>query len=230
LVAGIGAYFYSTTADRLYVHLYNQNRARFTLGGQAVEIEQQTLYPWDGDVHLTVTTEQPTEFELALRIPTWCRDYRLEVNGAAVSAAPERGYVVIRREWKTGDTLKLVLSMPVERMLAHPGIRQDAGCIALQRGPVVYCLEEVDNGARLANVTLPHDAKLSAEFDASLFGGVSVITGEAERAEPANWTTGLYQPESTVEIGRTPFTFKAIPYCFWANREPGEMRVWIRER
>jgi DUF1680 family protein len=229
LVASIGNYFYSTTPDRLYVHLYNQNRVQATLGGSLVQVEQQTNYPWDETVQLIMTVPQPTRLELALRIPGWCDNYRLEVNGAQVSAAPKRGYVVIRREWRTGDRVMLDFAMPVVRMLANPRIRQDAGCVALQRGPVVYCLEEADNGGALANVTLPRDARLSAEFDGSLFGGVMTIKGDGLRVEPANWRGGLYLPEPAVDMARTPVALKAIPYCFWANREPGEMRVWIRE-
>jgi DUF1680 family protein len=113
--------------------------------------------------------------------------------------------------------------------MPNPEIRQDAGNIALQRGPVVYCLEQVDNGSHLANVAVPPESKLTASIDAGLFGGVGIITGEAVRIEPKNWTSGLYRSQSQVEVERKPFTFKAIPYCFWANREPGEMRVWIRE-
>lgn len=229
MVASVGSYFYSTTADTLYVHLYNQNRAQFNLGGHDVQIEQQTEYPWDGKIQLTIQVDQPAQFELALRIPDWCRDYALEVNGANVDATPENGYVRLARQWANGDSVTLLLAMPVERIAPHPQIRQDAGCIALQRGPVVYCLEEVDNGANLANVVIPTDAPLNAAFDTNLFGGVGVITGEAVRVEPKNWPNGLYQPESRLHYARSTFSFKAIPYCFWANREPGEMRVWIRE-
>jgi DUF1680 family protein len=119
--------------------------------------------------------------------------------------------------------------MPIERIASHPEIRQDAGCIALQRGPVVYCLEEADNGPRLANVALPRGTRLTAEFDRDLFGGISVITGDAIRLEPQNWPGGLYQPQSALSYPQSSFAFKAIPYCFWANRQPGEMRVWIQE-
>ncbi len=229
LVASLGRYIYSLAADTLYVHLYNPNRARFSLAGSAVQIEQQTGYPWDGDVHLTVTVDQPTQFTLALRVPGWCRDYHVSVNGARVSEPLTNGYVRLRRTWASGDEVTLSLAMPVERVAPHPLIRQDAGCIALQRGPVIYCLEEVDNGPNLANVALARDACLTPEFDASLFGGVGVITGGAVRLEPANWPGGLYQPQSAVKYANAPLTFKAIPYCFWANREPGEMRVWMRE-
>jgi DUF1680 family protein len=139
------------------------------------------------------------------------------------------GYVRLRRTWASGDEVTLALAMPVERIAPHPLIRQDAGCIALQRGPVIYCLEEADNGPQLANVALPRTARLTPEFDADLFGGVGVISGDAVRLEPANWPGGLYQPQSTVKYVDAPLTFKAIPYSFWANRQPGEMRVWMRE-
>jgi uncharacterized protein len=229
LVASVNQYFYSVTPDTLYIHLYNQNRSEVQLGGQKVQIEQQTHYPWDGEINITLNVDQPTQFELALRIPDWCHDYQLMVNGTAVDADVAKGYARLSRSWETGDTVTLSLAMPVERVMPHPNIRHDAGHVALQRGPVIYCLEEVDNGSQLANVTIPADSKLSASFDPELFGGVGVITGEAVRVEPVTWKGGLYQPQSQLQTTRTSFEFKAIPYCFWANREPGEMRVWVRE-
>jgi DUF1680 family protein len=123
----------------------------------------------------------------------------------------------------------LSLEMPVERIAAHPMIRQDAGQIALQRGPLVYCLEQVDNGPRLANVVLPPDAPLMAVFDDTLPGGAAVIHGTAQRIEPVHWPGGLYQPQDAANLQRTPFEFRAVPYFMWSNREPGEMRVWVRE-
>lgn len=229
MVASVGAYFYATTADTLYVNLYNPNRAQFQLAGSQIQIEQHTNYPWDNDILFSLQVDQPTQFDLALRIPEWSRDFRLTVNGASFSATPVNGYVHIRRKWATGDEVSLSLSMPVERVVSHPHIRQNAGNIALQRGPVVYCLEEADNGPRLANVVVPRDSRITTSLDDSLFGGVGVISGEALRIEPTNWSSGLYKPESDVEYGHSPLTFKAIPYNFWANREPGEMRVWLRE-
>jgi DUF1680 family protein len=228
LVASIGSYIYSTSGETLYVHLYNNNQGNFQVNGINIQIGQETQYPWDGNITLTLQLEQPTEFELALRIPGWCRDYQISINGASLSAKQENGYVRIQRDWTNGDMVSLALSMPVERMTPHPEIRQNAGQIALQRGPIVYCLEEVDNGARLANVAIPRDSKLLAE-NSDLFGGISVIKGEALRIEPKNWSNDMYRPQSTVEQAQTPFTFTAIPYFLWANRQPGEMRVWIRE-
>ncbi len=230
LIASIGSYFYSTTADTLYVHLYNQNHAEFQLGGTAVSLEQQTNYPWDGDIRFKVGVNHPARFNLALRIPGWCHNFRLEVNGQTVEANPVRGYANLAREWANGDEVVLWLDMPVERVAPHPEIRQDAGCIALQRGPVIYCLEEVDNGKHLANIAIPRTAQLTAQFDPDLFNGIAVIKGDAVRIEPSKWPGGLYQPQSQLDYEPTPFSFRAIPYCFWANREPGEMLVWVRER
>jgi len=229
LVASINSYFYTVGGDTLYAHLYNPNRARVNVGGSAVQIEQQTGYPWDGDVHFTIQSDQPATFTLALRVPGWCRDFQVTVNGTRLSEPVMNGYVRLRRTWSNGDTVTLSLAMPVERIAPHPMIRQDAGCIALQRGPVVYCLEEADNWPQLANVAIPRDARLTPEVDSSLFGGVGVITGDAVRVEPASWSNNLYEPQSTLQYANTPLIFKAIPYCFWANREPGEMRVWMRE-
>jgi hypothetical protein len=228
-VASIGGYFYSTTADRLYVHLYNSNTASFSFGGTAVQITQQTNYPWDGSIQMHVSPASPVQFGLALRVPGWCRKFTLSVNGAVQSIQPQNGYVVIDRLWQAGDSVTLTLDMPVERIAPHPEIRHDAGQIALQRGPVIYCLEEVDNGSRLANVAIPADASLQAHFDASLFDGISVISGDAVRIEPVSWPAGMYQAQSLVQVQRQSFQFKAVPYYLWANRQPGEMRVWIRE-
>jgi DUF1680 family protein len=229
IVANVGAYFTSHSADTIYLHLYNHSHVRVTLPAGAVRLDQETNYPWAGDVHLTMRVDQPTPFKLALRVPDWCHDFSLRVNGATTAAQVQRGYAVIDRQWRDGDTVDLALAMPVERMAAHPNVRHDAGCITLQRGPIVYCLEEVDNGANLANLVIPRGAKLSGDVDAALFGGVGVVTGEAYRAEPTAWAGGLYQPQSALQYAQTPVPFKAIPYSLWANRQPGEMRVWLRE-
>lgn len=229
LIASIGQYMYSVSDDQVYVHLYNESRAELTIGAYTANIEQQTRYPWDGAVQILISTGAPLTFDLALRIPAWCRAYTLNVNGMQISDAPRGGYVHLTREWRDGDEVTLMLEMPVERILPHPMIRQNAGQVALQRGPIVYCLEQTDNGAQLANVTLPTNTPLHAAFDEALLGGVGVIEGTAQRLEPALWQGGLYQPQSAVPMTRVPFAFRAVPYYLWCNREPGEMRVWIRE-
>ena len=228
LIASIGEYACSQAGDRVYAHMYQDNAVSLDVGGGEIRLVQETQYPWDGAVRVTANMAQNTAFELALRIPDWCYDYQLSVNGEAQSAAAERGYVILSREWSDGDKVELTLSMPVERVMPHPSIRQTAGQIALQRGPLVYCLEEVDNGARLANVCIAESSALDASFDSELFGGVSVINGQALRIEQAEESAALYRHHSRTGYAKTEFAFKAIPYYLWANREPGEMRVWLR--
>ena len=228
LIASIGEYAYSQAGDRVYVQMYHDNSVTLDLGGGEVRLVQETQYPWDGAVRITVNSAQSVAFELALRIPEWCYSYQILLNGEAQTAATERGYVVLSREWSDGDTVELTLAMPVERVMPHPSIRQTAGQIALQRGPLVYCLEEIDNGSRLANVCIPASSDLDVSFDHEMFGGVSVITGSALRIEAAEESPVLYRHHSQTGYNETAFTFKAIPYFLWANREPGEMRVWIR--
>lgn len=228
LIASIGEYTYSQAGDRVYVQMYHDNAVSLDIGGLGLRLMQETQYPWDGTVRITANTPHKVAFELALRIPEWCCDFELSVNGVAQTARVERGYVILSREWTDGDTVEMTLAMPVERVIPHPSIRQTAGQIALQRGPLIYCLEETDNGPRLANICIPEAAELEAAFKEALFGGVSVIEGEAKRIEPARESAALYRFRSRENLAGQQVKFKAIPYFLWANREPGEMRVWLR--
>jgi DUF1680 family protein len=227
VLAGLGQYFYAVAEDTLFVHLYGQSAAAVELGGQSVQVTQTTDYPWDGTITLKLALDQPAAFKLALRIPGWSRSSSLKVNGQPVQADIIKGYAYLTREWQPGDTVTLELPMPVERVRSHPKVRENAGCIALQRGPLVYCLEEADNGPDLAHRVLPPDAQLTATFEADVLGGVVTISGQAQQIEPVGWDGSLYGVSA---VQARPVPFKAIPYCFWANRQPGEMRVWIRER
>jgi DUF1680 family protein len=228
IMGSLGQYVYSQSDTVAYVHLYVQGQGELDVGGQKVVLEQETCYPWDGQVTVVVRPEKEMSFTLALRMPGWCREATVKVNGQAVEIGPllDRRYIKVERAWKAGDRVSLELAMPVERMEAHPAVREDAGKVALQRGPLVYCLEEVDNGPNLPDLALSRDAPLEARFDEDLLGGVVVITGQAQRCESAGWGEKLYQPvQSTVR----PVPLRAIPYYAWANRAPGEMLVWIRE-
>ncbi len=228
MIASIGEYSYSQSGRRVYAQLYHDNTVSLDVGGSSLSLRQVTEYPWDGRVAFTVGSEQPIQFEFALRIPDWCSDYKLTLNGARQAVSVEKGYALVSREWSDGDKIELILAMPVERVLPHREIRQVAGQVALQRGPLIYCLEEADNGPRLANVCIPSTAELQAAFDGELFGGVTVIEGEALRIEPSPDNSALYRFHSREQVAASTFRFRAIPYYLWANREPGEMRVWLR--
>ncbi|MBI3922008.1 MAG: glycoside hydrolase family 127 protein [Armatimonadetes bacterium] len=224
LLASLGQYVYSTGAVSLYTHLYVGGQATTQVAGQQVTLTQETNYPWDGDVSLRLAVAQPTEFDLMLRIPRWCSQYAISVNGKAVTTTMSRGYVEIRRTWKDGDTAELTLSMPVERVVAHPKVLSDVGKVALQRGPIVYCLEECDN-PNVLSLRVPKQAKLTTRFDKRLLGGMSVVEGEAMSPSMTGWKGKLYTKAEDVKI--KPVRFRAIPYFAWDNREPGAMAVWV---
>lgn len=227
-LASLGQYVYSQSARELWVHLFVAGRSEVRLAGQMVTVEQATKYPWDGRVAIGIAPDRPAVFALDVRIPGWCRDARLAVNGRPLrlNAILRNGYARIRREWKRGDRVDLALAMPVERMEAHPSVRHDAGRVALQRGPLVYCLEEVDNGKDLADLMVPRAARLVARFEPRLLGGVVTISGKALRRDTRDWKGRLYRVEGSSRLRTVPF--KAVPYAMWANRDPGEMVVWIR--
>jgi DUF1680 family protein len=210
------------------VHLYVQGAGQFQLGGQNVTLSQETRYPWDGAVALRVATEQPARFGLRLRLPGWCAAPRLAVNGtpAELAGNVENGYARIEREWQDGDVVTLELPMPAQRVYAHPAIAADAGNVAIQRGPLIYCLEQADQSMPLDRVALPQAAELAASFEPELLGGVVALAGIAQALDDAGWEGVLY---STAAPATQPCTIMAIPYYAWDHRAPGRMRVWVRE-
>jgi len=233
-VPSIPGYVYAIDADGIYVNLYVASTARIRHPKGTVTLKQETRYPWDGTVRITVEPEKPGEFVLSLRVPAWARGktqteglYRLAPSASpppvGITVAGERigtrdmvsGYVRLGRRWQKGDTVELDLPMPVCRVYAHPEVKADAGRVALQRGPIVYCLEGVDNGKHLPHAYLPADATLAAEHRDDLLGGVTVIRakGRIRRNDDAD----------------PPADLLAVPYYAWDHREAGPMMVWIPE-
>lgn len=228
-------YVYATRDDVLFVNLFIGGDATLSLGGRRLALAQATEYPWDGEIALTVSPDRPAAFELAVRIPGWARGeamptdlYRfldgpvaagwaVAVNGETVAGALRDGYVRIRRTWTTGDKVAVSLPMPVRRVVANEAVAEDRGRVALQRGPLVYAIEGIDNGDRVFDLVLPDGASLSVDPRPGLLNGVLVLTGQAEAV-------------SRDAAGRTlpaPRPFLAVPYYAWANRGPGQMLVWL---
>jgi DUF1680 family protein len=228
LFASLNQYLYAQGAAEIVVHHYVSSRARFQIAEQTVELTQQTQYPWDGEINLILTLAQPTAFTLRLRVPGWCRAYAVMVNGAAVEVDTEWGYVAIRRMWQAGDAVNLHLEMPIERVYAHPEVRANKGRVALQRGPVVYCLESADNGRDLDAIVLPRNSSLEAHFIDDLLGGVVVIEGDALREERP-LEAGSEELYVFTPPVRHPCRLRAIPYYAWDNRVSGDLLVWLRE-
>ncbi|MBS4200440.1 glycoside hydrolase family 127 protein [Bacillus sp. FJAT-49732] len=228
LIASIGHYIYTERNDEIFVNLYMGNEAIFDIKDKKVYMNQKTEYPWDGTVSMSVSPEESMKFTIALRIPGWCRNAQLKVNGEKVAIENTvNGYVYLKRTWNPDDQIELILEMPVDRIKAHPSVRENVGKTALQMGPIVYCLEEVDNSPNLPNIFLPKHARLETHFDNELLGGVVVIKAEANRLKESDWGSALYK---AADEKYYPHTLTAVPYYAWCNREPGEMLVWMNEK
>ncbi|MFC5471654.1 glycoside hydrolase family 127 protein [Cohnella suwonensis] len=228
LLASLQDYVFNQTESEIAMHLYAANEAKFLVKGRTATLRTETDYPWNGLIHVRIGLEQATEHTLSFRIPSWCREPRISVNGEDVrlDQVAERGYARLSRMWADGDVVILHWPMTVERMEADPRVHENAGRVALQFGPMIYCLEEADNGGHLTDIRLNPDANLTAEFRADVLGGAVVISGDAERADLTEWQDELYVPVRRKTV-RT--RVQAVPYAFWNNRAPGEMLVWIRE-
>ncbi|MEZ4865149.1 MAG: glycoside hydrolase family 127 protein [Caldilineaceae bacterium] len=234
ILASLGNYFYSTGDHALWVHLYGQNTANVTVNGVAVEVRQVTQYPWDGQIQLTLEPAEARPFTLHLRIPGWCDEYRVTINGAPLrmDLPPQNGYLAITQIWRPGDVVELTLAMPVQSVWAHPAVRQMQGRLALQRGPLVYCLEGVDNDVENLDRIALDPSQISSftpTYQADLLGGVTVLQGPASLIDEEGWDeTLLYRHDQPATTQPTQVT--AIPYSVWDNREAGEMRVWFRSQ
>jgi len=181
LLASIPGYFYSISKDGVWVHLYARSTAHLLFEDMPLTIIQRTEYPWKGLVELILKPWDERLFSLYLRIPGWCRQPGLRINGAPAEAPLIPGsYVELRRTWKDGDKIRLSLPMPVQRILCNPMVSENADRVALKRGPIIYCLEQADNpGVDVWNIVLPEDTRLSCHYEPNLLKGVSVLRGRA---------------------------------------------------
>lgn len=227
LIASLGSYFYTTKPGDLAVHLYGANTASVMLGELAVGVTQETRYPWDGDIALMLNPAEPRRFTLRLRIPGWNREAQISVNDDAVTPEIIKGYAAITREWRAGDVVRLHFPMPVEHIYANPQVGEDAGRVALKRGPVVYCVEEIDNETAPQQMRLDPEAHLQPRYDADLLGGATVLEGKVQRADLSDWSGTLYRTTPPTYVDTT---LTAIPYHLWANRDPAAMAVWLRAK
>jgi len=234
-IASLGGYVAAVQGDKLFVNLYAEGEVTATVGDTKVRLQQITRYPWDGTVDLRVNSENPSRFTLCLRIPGWVEGrplpsdlysyddptparWSLQVNGEPFSVKPAHGYAAITREWKPGDVVTLDLPMPVRRVAGHPKVAATRGQVALERGPVVYAFEGVDNEGTVFDTVLPADATLRAEHQPDLLGGVTVLrVANAQKA----------QRTDSGEVATEVASLTAIPYAVWANRGLSPMTVWV---
>ena len=221
LLPSLPGYMYAVRDDSVYVNLFSSSHVTIAVKDVKVSITQQTDYPWQGAVRIIVQPEEALEFTMNIRIPGWAQNspvpsdlYRyinhtqqsaiFAVNGETVEWTIESGYAHIKRVWQSADIIDLQLPMPVRRVIAHEHVEDDAGKVAIERGPIVYCAEWVDNGGRVSDMVLPDDLPLEAEHHQGLFDGVTIIHGTIAGRE-----------------------ITLIPYYAWAHRGAGEMAVWL---
>ena len=234
-MASVPGYIYAQKQEDIYVNLFIGSKTTFKLQKTSVVLSQQSNYPWEGNVSIQVNPTKKTDFSLCLRIPGWARNqpvpgdlYRyvastpeeivVKVNGKAVAYTTREGYAVISRQWKKGDKVEYTLPMNIHRVEANEKVKDDRRKIAIERGPVVYCLEGIDNNNNLNTIILPDNASLSVKFQPAKLNGINEISGEAIVLEIA--TDGL-----SVLTKKQPFT--AIPYYAWSNRGINQMKVWL---
>jgi DUF1680 family protein len=224
-VPSMPSLMYATEGDQLFINLFASDKARVDVGETTVRVEQQTDYPWKGGVRMTISPEKAATFTVKVRIPGWVRNEvmpgqlynyvneksaqaALTVNGKPVAMKLDNGYAVINRRWQAGDIIDLTLPMSVRRVVASEAVAEDKGKVAIEYGPVVYCVEAADNPA-VSDLTLPDAAALRVAYQPDLLNGVNVITGIVP-----------------TQAGQST-TLTAIPYYAWSNRGVGVMNVWL---
>ncbi|MHC4147752.1 MAG: glycoside hydrolase family 127 protein [Planctomycetota bacterium] len=225
MIASLPGYMYSTSIEGLWVHLYHSSRLNWHLqSGKELTVTQSSAYPWENTVEIMLESAPGGEFSLFLRIPYWTASAKITVNEQRSYVIRKPGsYHEIRRNWNTEDRVKVAFEMPIRAIYSNPNVRENRGRVALQRGPVIYCLESVDHqNISVFDIVLPFDLsdisdRLEAEFEPDTLGGVVTIKGNASAYDRSLANERLYS-----------FTrMKAIPYFAWANRGPSEMTVWI---
>ncbi len=233
-IPSVPGYTYAHKGNDVYVNLFIGGDTAIDTAGNKVKLSQEAEYPWKGAVRITVEPEKSETFAIYVRIPGWARNEpvpsdlyhfadavrdkaSIKVNGKSISPSVERGFARIERQWARGDNIELSLPMPIRRVLAHAEVEADRGKVALQRGPIVFCLEGHDNDGKVTNMVIPDDAKLKAQYQPELLNGVMVLTGTAQMAKRT-------LAGDIIATGKRTFT--AIPYYAWAHRGRAQMTVW----
>ncbi len=225
-IAQVHTYAYGRSDRGVWVHLFGASALDTALpDGRKIKLKQETEYPWDGRVKITIGEVPEGEFSLFVRIPGWVDGATLRVNDKPVDAKPN-SYAELRRVWKAGDAVELVLPLKPRLVESHPLVEETRNHLAVMRGPLVYCLESPDlpKGVTVSDVLLPRDAKLASRFEKAPFGGVAVIECKAETAT-GPWGEQLYREFKPAES--KSIDLKLIPYYAWANRGKSEMTVWL---
>lgn len=205
-IPSVGEYVYATSEDGIWVNLYMENTATIPYRDDLVVVSQKTNYPWNGLINLVIESDVKAPMTLYLRYPSWAKEANLLFNQHRIPYELKDGYLCVTSEFKKGDTITIDFPMTVERIHANPKVKVNEGKVALQRGPIVYCFEEVDNRDVYETMKITKDAKIMAIFDQTLLGGVTKLV-----------------------VHNCHESYTAVPYFSWDNREVGKMKVWVDE-
>ena len=238
LMPSIPGYIYAQKKDIVYANLFISGTASLLVNNQKIQIKQENNYPWDGNLNFTILTEQATAFSMQIRIPGWATNQAIpnnlyhfsnhsnsmvsiNINGKSVNYEIQNGYAILNRLWNKNDVIKVILPMEARRVISDSLLKDNIGKTSLQRGPLMYCAEWIDNEGKTSNIILSKSATISTSFNPNILHGVTVLKSQASQIEISS--NGL-----EVKTITKPFT--AIPYYAWANRGKGEMTVWIPEK
>ncbi len=227
-IAEVGNYMYNIAEEGLYINLYGGNRLSTQLKtGSAIQLEQVSNYPWDGNIAITLKQMPSKETAIFLRIPAWCKKASLKINGILSKITVESGnYQPVKRAWKAGDKIELILDMPVTLMEANPLVEETRNQVAVKRGPIVYCLESADLSSqqKVFDIAIPSSTHFTVKPMKIDNSTVMSLEGEVKQLSNKGWTNVLYKELNTIS---QPVKIKLIPYYAWANRGNTDMTVWM---
>ena len=229
VLTSLGHYIYTPHDDALYINLYIGNSVEIPVGNEALRLRISGNYPWQEQVKIVIDSSSPVNHTLALRLPDWCDKPQVTLNGAPVTQDVRKGYLHISHLWREGDTLQLTLPMPVRRIYGNPLVRHQAGQVAVQRGPLVYCLEQADNGEQLHNLQLPRDARFSTVEGKGIFARKILLQAPGYKQTAKDAENQALWHYDRAPSSRQPQVLTFIPWFSWANRGEGEMRIWVNE-
>ena len=224
LIADLGKYIYSSCSEGINVHQYISSESCFKIDGDSVHLKQLSGFPWEGSSKLTLNKVSGKEFSLFIRVPEWDQNMKVGINGNKVSFKKIKGYAQIKRTWKEGDEVSLSFNLKPRVVRSLSKVRYNVQRACVFRGPLLYCIESIDNGPYLNQILMNQDQKLEA-VDDEIFEGCISITGDMIRL---NDSTDVLYSSSKPELHKTKV--KLIPYFLWANRGENEMLVWINEK
>lgn len=223
-LASMGQYVYSAGEGELYVNLFISNQAEVDLGNGAAQVSVETSFPFENEIHIAVDGIPADGMKLAVRIPEYARNYQILSGGSRADYKTEQGYAVIMLREDTKLTVSF--EAPARFIRANPNVRADCGKVAVTMGPLVYCLEEIDNGKNLSELYVDTRQEIE-EVDSDLFGGIKELVFKGKRIEETAWNGGELYGEHPLRLADV--TLKAVPYAYWNNRGMGEMSVWMKE-